>query len=289
MAKHIKKAWGALFILSMSLTMLPVQVWAAETPDSPAWTDGGAASVPEENAEQAELEAPDDEAPPEDEPEGTIPMESEALPEDEPVAYSSFDVVTYAVTGGNLYFDKSTGTITDCDSNVTETVIPSAIEGVSVTSIGDSAFYYCSGLTSVTIPDSVTAIGKSAFYGSGLSGLTIPNSVTAIGESAFAFCNLTSIAISSGVTSIGNSVFYDCSKLTSVTIPSSVISIGYQAFYGCSGLTSVMIPNSVTSIGEYAFRASGLTSVTIPDSVTSFSPNVHSPHLCLGQVSSGYQ
>ncbi|MEE1004492.1 MAG: leucine-rich repeat domain-containing protein, partial [Bacteroidaceae bacterium] len=98
----------------------------------------------------------------------------------------------------------------------------------SVTSIGEYAFYYCSGLTSVNIPNSVTSIGEYAFYYcSGLTSVTIPNSVT----------------------SIGTSVFRGCSSLTSVTIPNSVTSIGESAFGGCSGLTSVTIPNSVTSIG----------------------------------------
>ena len=142
----------------------------------------------------------------------------------------------------------------------------------SVTSIGSGAFRYCSGLTSVTIPNSVTSIGYQAFwYCSGLTSITIPNSVTSIGENAFYGCSgLTSITIPNSVTEIGGRVFADCSGLTSITIPNSVTSIGEHAFYNCSGLTSVTIPNSVTSIGEGAFyKCSGLTSVTIPNSVTS--------------------
>jgi len=117
----------------------------------------------------------------------------------------------------------------------------------SVTSIGN-AFAYCSGLTSVTIPNSVTSIGNLAFGGcSSLTSVTIPNSVT----------------------NIGGCAFNDCTSLTSITIPNSVTSIGWGAFGGCSGLTSVIIPNSVTSIEEGAFSGcSSLTSVTIGSSVT---------------------
>ena len=136
----------------------------------------------------------------------------------------------------------------------------------SVTSIGNHAFYDCSGLTSITIPNSVTSIGVEAFHGcSGLTSITIPNSVTSIGNYAFYNCSgLTSVTIPESVTSIGDNAFMNCSGLTSVTIPNSVTSIGWSAFSGCSGLTSVTIPESVTSIGKYAFHdCSGLTSVTI--------------------------
>ena len=138
--------------------------------------------------------------------------------------------------------------------------------------IGSSAFWGCSGLTSITIPNSVTSIGTEAFYGcSGLTSINIPNSVRSIGDYAFRGCSgLTSITIPNSVTSIGRYAFYGCSGLTSVTIPNSVTSIGVQTFYGCSGLTSATIPNSVTSIGKDAFRGcSGLSSVIIPESVTS--------------------
>ena len=178
----------------------------------------------------------------------------------------------------------------------------------SVTSIGNSAFTGCHSLTSfvvaadnsfyksdsgllltkdgktlvagingdVTIPDSVTSIGNSAFTGcSGLASVSIPNGVTNIGNSAFSACiGLTSVTIPDSVTSIGNDAFRNCSNLESVTIPDSVTSIGNYAFSGCSGLTSVTIPSSVKAIGWYAFNGcSGLTSVTIHDGVTSIGIN----------------
>ena len=176
-----------------------------------------------------------------------------------------------------------------------------------MTSIGNYAFDSCTGLTSVTIPNSVTSIGEGAFYYcTGLTSVTIPNSVDSIGSDAFSYCTgLTSIAVEAGnsaysadggvlfdkskktlicypagktgsytipnsVTSIGEGVFYYCTGLTSVTIPNSVTSIDSSAFEDCTGLTSVTIPNSVTSIGDYAFyNCTGLTSVTIPNSVDS--------------------
>ena len=153
-----------------------------------------------------------------------------------------------------------------------KTTLKEVTIGNSVTSIGNSAFEGCSGLTSVTIPNSVTDISEWAFYGcKGLTSITIPNSVTSIGNYAFYGCDgLISITIPNSVTSIGNYAFVCCSGLTSITIPNSVTSIGNYAFSGCTGLTSITIPNSVTDISEWAFSScSGLTSVTIPNSVTS--------------------
>jgi hypothetical protein len=147
------------------------------------------------------------------------------------------------------------------------------LSGSTVTSIVDRAFYNCSSLTSVTIPNSVISIGTYAFNScSSLTSVTIPNSVTSIGTYTFYNCrSLTSVTIGNSVTSIGDSAFRSCSSLTSVTIPNSVTSsIGTYTFFGCTSLTGVTIGNSVTSIGDSAFYGcTSLTGVTIPNSVTS--------------------
>ncbi|MBR4045635.1 MAG: leucine-rich repeat protein [Alistipes sp.] len=171
-----------------------------------------------------------------------------------------------------------------------------------VATIGDWAFYNCTSLTNITIPDSVTEIGYCAFITcTSLTNITIPDSVISIGNSAFRYCySLRSVTIGNSVTKIGESAFYDCSSLTNVTIGNSVTEIGEGAFAFCYSLTSVTIPGSVTEIGKGAFESCtsltsfygkfasvdnrclivngkliafaigcGATEYTIPDSVTS--------------------
>ncbi|MBR2909919.1 MAG: leucine-rich repeat domain-containing protein [Clostridia bacterium] len=148
----------------------------------------------------------------------------------------------------------------------------------NITSIGNSAFSYCSGLTGgLTIPNNLTSIGNSAFAGcSGLTGgLTIPNNLTSIGNSAFAGCSgLTGgLTIPNNLTSIGSYAFYNCMGMTgTLSISNNVTNIKEYTFALCSGFTgNLVIPDGVMSIGDYAFSScSGLTgSLTIPDSVTS--------------------
>ena len=134
------------------------------------------------------------------------------------------------------------------------------------TVVDSDSFSYCSGLTSVTIGNSVTSISDNAFRDcSGLTSIIIPDSVTSIGDNAFFGCSgLTSVTIPNSVTSMGYQAFHNCSSLTSVTIPDSVTTISYAAFSGCSGLTSVTIGNSVRNIGSSAFSGcSGLKNIKI--------------------------
>ncbi len=184
-----------------------------------------------------------------------------------------FERKTAIVSFDELQYFTGLTSIGDCAfygcSGLTSVTIPN-----TVTNIDYSAFRDCSSLTSVTIPNSVTNIGFAAFCGcSDLASVTIPNSVTSIGDWVFYGCSgLTSVTLPNSVTSIGEFAFRECSSLTSMTVPNSVTCIGDAAFYGCSDLVSVAIPNSVTSIGDDAFcGCSSLTSVIIPNSVTSIS------------------
>ena len=160
----------------------------------------------------------------------------------------------------------------------------------SVTSIGRFAFYDCSGLTSVTIPNSVTSIGEYAFYGcSGLTSVTIPNSVTSIGEYAFYGCSgLTSLnfnAINCGdFSNYSDYRFYNC-PITTINIGDSVQRIPAYFAYNLDSLTSVTIGNSVISIGKSAFmNCNNLPTITIPNSITNMEDSVFNRCFSLREV-----
>ena len=141
----------------------------------------------------------------------------------------------------------------------------------SVTAIGNEAFGGCDSLTTINIPNSVTTIGNCAFSGCvSLTTINIPNSVTTIGNGAFSGCkSLTTINIPNSVTTIGDEAFDCCESLTTINIPNSVTMIGDEAFNCCESLTTINIPNSVTTIGNGAFAlCKPLATITIPNSVT---------------------
>ncbi len=175
------------------------------------------------------------------------------------------DQFNYTTNNGTLTITGYAGTGGDVS-------IPESIDGLPVTEIGTNAFYYATGLTNVTLPNSVTTIGGFAFSGcTGLRTILLPNSLTSIGGSAFSVCSgLTSIALPNSVTNVGSTGFSHCTGLTNVTLGTNVTSIGDAAFSYCTGLRSVTLPNSVTRIGGSAFAGcAGLTSVVLPDGLTS--------------------
>ncbi len=224
------------------------------------------------NPSHSEVETPGDE-------------QVDPIEPDEPADPNPYDL-KFTLNGGT--YSVSKGGFTGG-----KLVIPSEYEGKPVTSIEARAFQDCSGLTEITIPDSVTSIGMSAFYRcSGLTGeLTIPDSVTSIGEYAFYQCSgLTGVTIGSGVASIQQKAFAHCDGLASIVVAEanpvfhsknnciiqtaskslvlgcrnsvipddgSVTSIKRYAFYECSGLTSITIPNGVTAIEIDAFFGTG--------------------------------
>ena len=185
------------------------------------------------------------------------------------------------VESGNSCYDSrdNCNSIIDTETNTLIVGCKNSVIPNSVRSIGDYAFYGCSGMTELILPNSVRSIGDFAFsLCSGLTELTLPNSVRSIGNCAFSLCRgLTELTLPNSLTEIGKYAFRGCSGLTELILPNSVTSIGDFAFHGCRGLTELILPNGITRIEESAFRGcSGLTELTLPSSVTSIGESAFS-------------
>ncbi len=207
----------------------------------------------------------------------------------------------YAVEGGNIYIDK--GSVVGCDSSVTAAVIPAQLDGVDVTKIASNAFYSCSSLKSLVIPEGVKEISVNGIrMCSKLDSVSLPQSLEYIGNNNFDYCSLDSIDLPSNLKYIGDKCFGN-NDFTSMTIPASVEHIGIQMPYGynvnevnvdganpyyCSvdgvvftkdiselvvfptgkELVSYTVPDGVKRINNRSFYGVRLAHVEIPDSVT---------------------
>ena len=199
--------------------------------------------------------------------------------------------ISYDVVGGKIYFDAATGTITDCDTSVTEAVIPEDIYGVKVIAIKRNAFKDCKNLVKVSLPDTVETIGESAFYNckslekvniptkiktiedytffdcDSLKDIIIPDGVLIIETNSFRSTGLERITIPDSVTTIEREAFA-WSDLKTVIVGNAVTSISSSLFENCSLLENIKLGNEMTKIGYSSFRnCSNLRTISIPDSV----------------------
>ena len=264
-----KRLISLLVAVCMMITMLPlsaVTAFAADTSTEQEASYKGykyAYTVNGGNATITKFLGPDDSANPVDSA-STVSYDIE-IPE---------KLGIYTVTG--LGKDSFTGYPFAGDwykfgRNIRSVTIPQ-----SVTSIGDSAFSFCIALTEVTIPQSVTSIGKNAFVGcEKLDSLTIDDAATSIGDWAFAQCYvLSKLSLGKKIKTIGDYAFFDCRILDNVTIPQSVTSIGDYAFARCYDLTTLSLGENIETIGDRAFEDCwDLTNVTIPEKVETINPD----------------
>ena len=185
---------------------------------------------------------------------------------------SDMYVMYYTSTDGNIVVPKADAFDANIISNTYKDGQGKIAFDIDITTIGEAAFFECSTLRSITIPEGVTTIEYGAFYNcANLKEVTLPEGVATIGKCAFCNCTaLHNVTIPASVAFLGDYAFYGCERLESITIPNSVTLIGDWAFAYCTSLTSITIPNGVTVMGDGVFYCcESLTNVSIPDSVTS--------------------
>lgn len=182
-------------------------------------------------------------------------------------AYDEFYATLYPTDGSFFEIENNgdgTCTITDYLGDDDYIIIPTEIEGLTVTNLGVLSLSG-SYLTNVVIAPTIQTIGEHAFAGNELTTISIPSSVTEIKGWAFTENRLQSVTLPNTITHIGDSTFYD-NKLATFQIPESVTTIGDNAF-GTNKLTTIHFPSSLTSIGEHAFQTNNLEAIYLPDSI----------------------
>ena len=186
-------------------------------------------------------------------------------------------VIDHEVIGDETFYfddvDSETVMITGYQGNdVPHTLnIPTVLNNKTVVEIADKAFYFCSKINVINIPETVTKIGNYAFAGCSLvTTVNLPSTLTSIGTGAFYECSaLTAITIPTSLKVISDNAFYLCTALTSVTVPGSVEVIGNAAFFGCSALNTVVLSDGVAMVGAQAFqKCSALENLTLPSTLT---------------------
>lgn len=210
-----------------------------------------------------------------------------AIPYMEATEGLSYSLVEAESSGADYDYYACTGIGSATD---TEIVIAMEIDGIPVTKISNRAFYQCTTITSVLIPDNITAIGQEAFgYCENLEKLTLPNHITEIGYRMLYRCSsLKNIVIPDQVTTVGDYAFQGCSSLEKITIPKRVTSLGDYAFAGCFSLAAIEIGENVTKLGKYSFRGcTSLTHIVLPHSVTSIGNDAFSDCTHLASIDLG--